>query len=418
MTPSARLQAVIDIIEGLDATAQPADRYLRDWFRARRYAGSKDRAAVAERTYTVLRHRESFAWRMGSGDARSLVIASLLAEGLAADAIAGLFDGQGYGAAPLSEAERHAAESPPQGEPPLHVQGEFPSHLVPELTRAFGSELLDELLAMQKRAPIDLRVNTLKATREDVCEALRAEGFIVEPTAYSPWGLRLPPGEGLAKLSALTLYKDGAFEFQDQAAQMSTLLCRVAPGMRVLDLAAGAGGKSLALAAQMQNRGEIVAYDIRPKALAELVRRAKRAGVTIIRPSLEPPEGTFDVVFVDAPCSGSGTWWRQPEQAKRLTIAQLDRMTALQDELLNKGAKATAVMGKLVYATCSVMPMENEDRIKHFFMRHNEFREWPVSDLWPKSLGEVPRGMDRYFRPTPRKLQTDGFFTAVLLRQP
>ena len=360
MTPSARLQAVIDIIEGLDATAQPADRYLRDWFRARRYAGSKDRAAVAERCYTVLRHRQSFTWRMGSGDARSLVIASLLAEGLAPDGIAGLFDGQGYGAAPLSEAERHAVASPPRGEPPLHVQGEFPPHLEPELARAFGSALLDEMKAMQARAPIDLRVNTLKATREAVCEALRAEGYTVEPTLYSPVGLRLPPGEGAARLRLSRLYTEGAFEFQDQAAQMSTLLCRVVPGMRVLDLAAGAGGKSLALAALMQNRGEIVAHDIRPKALAELELRAKRAGVTIIRPSLESPKGTFDVVFVDAPCSGSGTWWRQPEQAKRLNIEQLNRLNALQDELLNVGARATAVGRKLGVSAGRVSQIRRE----------------------------------------------------------
>ena len=180
--------------------------------------------------------------------------------------------------------------------------------------------------------------------------------------------------------------------------------------------AAGAGGKSLALAALMQNRGEIVAHDIRPKALAELELRAKRAGVTIIRPSLESPKGTFDVVFVDAPCSGSGTWWRQPEQAKRLNIEQLDRLNALQDELLNVGARATAVGRKLVYATCSVMPIENEDRIKAFSIRHCEFSEMPASEAWPSWLGEVPSGMDRYFRPTPRKLQTDGFFTAVLQR--
>lgn len=210
MTPSARLQAVIDILQALDATGQPADRFLRDWARARRYAGSKDRAAIAERLYAILRHRSSLAWQMGRDDARSVVIASLAGEGLSPESVAQLFDGSAYGPQALSDAERQAISAPQLGEPPLHVRGEFPPFLEPELQCAFGPSLLEEMLAMQARAPIDLRVNSLKAERDAVLEQLRADGFAAERTPYAPYGIRLAPGS--AKLSATSLFLQGAFE--------------------------------------------------------------------------------------------------------------------------------------------------------------------------------------------------------------
>jgi 16S rRNA (cytosine967-C5)-methyltransferase len=412
LTPSARLQAVIDILEGLNVTAQPADRYLRDWSRARRYAGSKDRAAISERVYAILRHRSSFAWRMGSDDARALVIASLLAEGLSADEITGLFDGKGYGAAPLSEDERRALTSPPSDEPPLCVRGEFPPFLEAELARAFGPALLDEMIAMQARAPVDLRVNSLKSSRTTVMETLRAEGFTVEPTPYAPHGLRLPPGEGLSKLSATPLFASGAFEFQDEAAQIAALLCAAKPCMRVLDFAAGAGGKSLALAALMQNLGEIVAHDTSPARLRPLAARAARAGVTIIHS--RPPQGAFDVVLIDSPCSGTGTWRRQPELRWRTTPDGLKSLTGLQDDLLEQGAVLVAVGGRLVYATCSVLPSENEDRIERFLSRHAEFAVLSASTVWSEAA--PPPGLDRFFKATPLRTGTDGFFTSILQR--
>ena len=414
MTPSARLQAVIDILEGLEATAQPADRYLRDWARARRYAGSKDRAAISERTYAILRHRSSFVWRMGSGDARALVIASLLAEGLAADAVAGLFDGKAYGAAALSEAERLTIASPSSGEPPLHVRGEFPPFLEAELARAFGSALLDEIVAMQARAPVDLRVNSLKASRETVLEALHAEGYSVAPTRTSPFAIRL--AAGACGLERTKLFAAGAFEFQDEAAQIAALLCAAKPGMRVLDFAAGAGGKSLALAALMQNKGEIVAHDTSPARLRPLAARAARAGATIIHP--RTPQGSFDIVLVDSPCSGTGTWRRQPELRWRTTPDGLKSLTGLQDDLLEQGAPFVAAGGRLVYATCSVLPCENEDRIASFLPRHADFAVLPASAVWSEAVGtEPPPGLDRFFKATPLQTGTDGFYTAILQRR-
>ncbi len=352
---------------------------------------------------------------MGCTDARALVIASLLGEGLSLDTIAQLFDGSPYGPQALSEAERLAMAAPPVGEPPLHVRGEFPLFLEPELTRAFGASLPDEMLAMQERAPIDLRVNSLKAARDKVLEHLRAEGFAANRTPYAPHGIRLPPAS--AKLSATSLFLQGAFEVQDEAAQLASLLCAVAPGMRVLDFAAGAGGKSLALAAAMKNKGEIVAHDIAATRLKALAPRALRAGATIVHPTTERPSGEFDVVLIDSPCSGSGTWRRQPELRWRTTPQSLSALHVLQDELLAQGSASVKRGGRLAYATCSILPSENEDRIAAFLAAHADFRPLTAAEIWRESIGlSPPPGTDRFFKTSPRTTGTDGFFAAILQR--
>ena len=418
MTPAARLQAAIDILCGLETTALPADRFLRDWFRRRRFAGSKDRAAIAERVFDVLRHRSSFAWRMQSEAPRALVIGSVLQEGQTPDSILELFSGDGYGPPPLSEAEMAAINSAPQGEPPLHVQGEYPHWLEPELQRAFGDCLLEEMRALQSRAPIDLRVNTLKATRDDVLKRLQAECYGAEPTRYSPCAIRIPAGaSGLEKTQA---FASGAFELQDEASQIAALLVDARPGRCVLDLAAGAGGKSLAIAAQMQNRGEIVAFDDNPARMKPLKERAVRAGATCIAIAEKhggPPwgNGKFDRVLVDAPCSGTGTWRRQPELRWRLTPERLEQLKQTQSQLLDGGARRTKPGGRLIYATCSLLPSENEDQIAAFLERHADFAIMPLRDVWAESIGtEPPPDPDSFFRATPRSTGTDGFFSAVL----
>jgi 16S rRNA (cytosine967-C5)-methyltransferase len=419
LTPAARLQAAIEVLDGLAGTAQPVDRYLRDYFRMRRYAGSKDRAAVAEQVYAVMRHRSSLAWRMGNDDPRALMIGAVLAEGVAVDALSSLFDGRQHHALALTDAERAIIATPPSGEPPLYVRGEFPAFLEPELTRALGPTLLDEMLALQTRASIDLRVNTLKAKRDAVMASLRTEGYAVEPMPYSPYGLRLRPGEGSARLNLSPLFVDGAFEFQDEAAQIAALLCGVQPGMRVLDFAAGAGGKALAFAALMQNRGEIVAHDVDPARLRHLAPRVTRAGATIIRPVGERPTGTFDVVLVDSPCTGTGTWRRQPELRWRIRPERLHSLNTLQDDLLEQGGEHTAPGGRLIYATCSLLPCENEDRIAHFLSRHSDFAELAVSEVWRTAAVNAPPppGLLHIFQATPLRTGTDGFFTAVLQRR-
>ena len=472
---------MIDILGELERTNQPVDRHLRDWGRAHRFAGSKDRAAIGERVYAIQRRRAWLAWRMGDDTPRSLAIGSLLGEG----DIEPLFSGGGYGPSVLTEAEREIIASPPKEEPPLHVLGEYPEFLQEELRRfitttpvipevaqrlsgthrdmsqwvparrslrELGGDdklLLDEMLALQPRAPADLRVNTLKTTRDDVLAALCSEGYDAHSTRYSPFGVRIASGE--AKLGRSALFESGAFEFQDEAAQIAALLCGANPGMRVLDLAAGAGGKSLALAAIMRNAGEIVASDIRTDSLMELERRATRAGVTNIRtfplphegggegqgegvskveraaaapsPQPSPPlrggegDSLFDVVLVDAPCSGTGTWRRQPELRWRLTQERIAEVMATQDALLMQAAAHVKPGGRLVYATCSILPSENEDRVAAFLESHRDFAVVPADDVWRESVGaEPPPNLGRFFRASPFSTQTDGFFTAVLVR--
>ncbi len=390
MTPAARLAAAIEIVGFLGQTNQPADRLMRDYFRQRRFAGSKDRRAIVERVFGMFRAHAHFAHRMGGSDPRRLAIAQVLAEGAEPDS---LFTG-GYGPAPLSAEERAAIAATP-GPEPLWVQGEFPAFLEGDLTRAFGDRLLIEMAAFQQRAPTDLRVNTLKATRDEVLARLRADGLDCHATPYAEHGIRCAPG---AALTTHPLYESGGFEIQDEAAQLAAALAGAQPGMRVLDLAAGAGGKALALAAAMANRGEIIAGDVRPAALAELERRSVRAGVTIIRTHLlgTPPPGPFDLAFIDAPCSGSGTWRRQPEAKWRLTPGRLAELQHLQDQLLDQ---AGALADRLVYATCSILPCENQDRVEAFLARQPAFRHLPND-----------------FKASPAGTGTDGFYAAVLGR--
>jgi 16S rRNA (cytosine967-C5)-methyltransferase len=333
----------------------------------------------------------------------------------------------------------------------LRVRGEYPEFLEMELRRAFAGNLLEEMIALQPRAPADLRVNTLKAERSVVLMALREDGYDAQATPFSPFGIRIASGE--AKLGRGALFESGAFEFQDEAAQIAARLCGAKPGLRVLDLAAGAGGKSLALAAIMRNEGEIVATDIRFDALIELERRAVRAGATIIKtknpplpraageragvrgrqtqnsivppphPDLLPLKGgegnddVFDIVLVDAPCSGTGTWRRQPELRWRLTPERLVELRATQNGLLAGAASQVRPGGRLVYATCSILPCENENRVAEFLESYPDFTVVPAADVWRESVGaNAPPGLGEFFRASPFSTRTDGFFTAILAR--
>lgn len=421
MTPSARLQAAIEILTGLEESNRPADRLLREWAGTHRFAGSKDRAAIAGRVFDVLRHRFSYAWRMQTEEPRGAVISSLIAEGLTLLEIENLFSGARYAPAVLTEDERKRVASPPGESPPLFMQGEFPAFLQEQLERAFGRNLLAEMQALASRAPIDLRVNSLRASRDDVLRGLAADGFEAQRTRYSPLGIRLPSALGLSALGRHSLFVAGAYEFQDEAAQIASLLAQARARERVLDLAAGAGGKSLALAAQMNNRGEIVACDVNGRRLAQLPPRAERAGISIIRTQLlseGPPQGLFDLVFVDAPCSGTGIWRRQPELRSRLTLSRLSELTAVQDRLLDQAAQYVAPGGRIVYATCSILPCENEDRLTAFQSRAPHFRLLNAAAIWRATgSSEVLPNTDDFFRGSPYVTGTDGFFVGILSLQ-
>jgi 16S rRNA (cytosine967-C5)-methyltransferase len=419
MTPAARIQAAIEILRAVTNTAQPIDRFLRNWFRTRRYAGAKDRAAIAERVYDVFRHHASYAWRMRSADPRALVIASCSAEASSPDFLERIFAGGGYGPAPLDDAERHAIAEPPQSPPPLFVQGEFPAWLEPELVRSLGPTLLPEMQALSSRAPIDLRANALKATQEEVLGALRSAGFEANPTRFAPNAIRLSPVVGLSALQNTESFRNGLFEFQDEGSQLVAHLVDAKPGERVLDYAVGAGGKALALAAAMRNQGEIIAFDRFPERMRPLSERAERAGATIIVAvgnditNLAPQ--SFDAVLVDVPCSGSGTWRRNPDAKWRLTADALAHYKQTQAALLDSAARLVKRDGRLVYATCSILCSENEDAVENFLSRNRGFARISVKCLWPRVFSaQAPPGTGNDFRASPLKTGTDGFFASIM----
>ena len=418
MTPAARIKAAIEILQALNTTAVPADRFIRDWFRARRYAGSKDRAAVAERVFDVLRHRASYGWRMGDQSPRALVIAGLLAEGADMDA---MFSGGGYGAEPLNDTERAAIAAPPDGEAPPEVRGEFPAFLEQELSRSLAGSLGREMTALQLRAPIDLRVNTLKAVRNDVLAKLELAGIEARATPYSPVGIRIDAQAGLAALGKSAIFERGLFEFQDEASQIAALLADAKPGERVLDLAAGAGGKSLAMAAAMRNEGEILAFDDIIERLNPLAGRAARAGASIIKIARQRDgslwnSAKFDAVLLDAPCSGTGTWRRQPELRWRITPESLGRVQATQARLLADAARHVKPGGRIVYATCSLLASENDDQVAAFLAARPDFVLRPAIAVWQTVTHlPPPPGMGVFFRATPASTGTDGFFAAILV---
>ncbi len=416
MTPAARAQAAIEILAALQNTAQPVDRFLRDWFRARRYAGSGDRNAVAERIYDIFRHRASYAWRMGSDQPRALVIASLLRENAQ---VAELFNGSRYAPAPLDETEIKVLGTPPQESPPLSVLGEFPDWLEPELTRSLGSEVLPELQAMLSRAPIDLRANRLKCTRDQLCSELGELGFEAQATAFAPDGIRLDSRAGLNALQKTELFKNGAFEFQDEGSQMLAHLVEAKPGQRILDIAAGAGGKTLALAAGMQNRGVIDAFDAQPERMKPLAERTLRAGTTIIRELTDAVSlaDDYDAVLIDAPCSGSGAWRRNPDAKWRLTVHTLTKLRRIQAEILDSAAAHVRAGGRLIYATCSLLRSENEDAVAAFLSRNRAFQHIAMESVWNRIFSnKIPPDSSHDFHASPFKTGTDGFFASMMLR--
>ncbi len=296
---------------------------------------------------------------------------------------------------------------------------EIPDWLLPHLTGRFGATLAVEMAALSKPAPLDLRVNPLKADRAQAQAALAAEGWDAQPTSLSPCGLRI---EGRRPITTGPAFMSGMVEIQDEGSQLVAMLVGAAPGMRVVDWCAGAGGKTLALAGLMQNRGQIVACDVSALRLDGAVRRLRRAGVhNVERHLLEAGDkwlkrraGAFDRVLVDAPCTGTGTWRRNPDARLRLTPQDLAELVAKQAGILDNAQSLVRKGGRLVYATCSLLEEENEAQVSAFLLRHPDFVVVPLARAWSFD-GPVPNSGDFLFL-TPARHGTDGFFAAVLER--
>jgi 16S rRNA (cytosine967-C5)-methyltransferase len=434
MTPGARIASAIDLLEAVAADPRPADRVANGFFRARRYMGSKDRRAVAELAYQVLRRRARLDWWIGraapgseSERARVLALLTLTSE-RDISGIAGLFDGTGYHPKPLTTAEKAlvkalTGEKLEHPEQPLWVRGEVPEWLLPALSETLGDDLAAELEALAGEAPIDLRVNRLKADRDQAVAALAAEGLAAEPTPLSPIGLRLT---GRRALTAGRAYRDGLVEIQDEGSQIVALLTDARPAMTVADLCAGAGGKTLALAATMDNSGRLYALDLDAARLGRSGSRIARAGARNVvlhvllsteDPVLSDLSGTCERVLVDAPCAGAGAWRRNPDARWRLDPQALSHFTEHQDEVLDAGALMVAPGGRLVYATCSLIPEENQRRVESFLARNDDFALLPVGQVWAETLEGPCPTEDAMLQLTPGRHGTDGFFLAILERR-
>jgi 16S rRNA (cytosine967-C5)-methyltransferase len=359
MTPAARVQAAIEIVDGWRDGGEGLDRVLTRWGRAHRFAGSGDRHAIADLVHGAVRRMRSALWVAGAsepGTARDLLRGSLLLDGVDPET---LFTGERHAPAPLGEGERRPAR--PLGTAPRPVRLDFPDWLAADLG-GIDDRVLE---AMRARAPLDLRVNLLKARPQDAIATLAGEDIAAEPAPLPPTALRVTAGQ--RRVAGSRAYRDGLVEIQDAASQAAVDLAAARPGETVLDLCAGGGGKTLALAAAMAGRGRLCAHDIAPQRIAALPDRARRAGaaVEIVGTSaLAGLEGACDLVFVDAPCSGSGAWRRNPDGKWRLRPDDLDRLTATQDALLLQAGTYLAPGGRIVYATCSILARENDARVE------------------------------------------------------
>lgn len=381
MTPAARLAAAAALLDTLDP-ARPVEPQLKAWGRANRYAGSKDRRAIADRVYTVLRRWRSSALAGGGEDGRARVLGSLVqADGLGVAQIKPMCSG-GYGLAPLTGAERAALSAPPDW-PSEAARLDWPEWLWDAAHAVLGDDTASELDALRQRAPVDLRVNTLKATVEKALDTLREDGLAPERTPH-PLALRLPPG---APVLTSRAWRDGLVELQDAGSQAVAEMTGAQPGETVLDYCAGGGGKTLALAAAMGSRGRLLAHDLDAARMADLPQRARRAGVTCLtladRRTLDGLPGQCDRVLVDAPCSGSGSWRRDPAGKWRLTPDTLAALTRMQDGALDAAARYVRPGGTLTYATCSILTQENEARVAAFLGRHPDYTAGRTLRLHP-----------------------------------
>ena len=311
----------------------------------------------------------------------------------------------------LRGVEGHTLDHPDM---PAPVRFEVPDWIYPRLEARFGDRLTAEMAALSEPAPLDLRVNLLKATREAARAALRAEGWDAVPTTLSPWGLRL---DGRRPVTSGPAFQSGLIEIQDEGSQLIAAITDARPGMKVVDWCAGAGGKTLALAGAMANRGQIVACDVSGSRLDGAVRRLRRAGVNNVERHLVAPgdkwakrrAGSFDRVLVDAPCTGTGTWRRNPDARHRLTETDLLELVPKQASILDTAQALVRPGGRLIYATCSVLPEENEGQVAAFLTRLPAFSLLPLAAEWPP-------GGDGMLVLTPARHGTDGFFAAVLER--
>lgn len=393
MTPAARLSAAITLLDDI-LTGDPAERVLTRWARQNRYAGSKDRAAVRDVVFDCLRQKRSFGHISGIATGRGLVMAHQFKAG---EDLTALFNGERFAPEPMSDAETTRLNAP-EIEASLPEAFDFPDFLLPELMRSLGDDLPVVMEAMQQRAPVDLRVNSLKASMADAERMLARDLIFTEPHPLAENALRIT--QNPRKLAQSLAYSYGLVELQDVSSQAVAAFCGAKAGMTVLDYCAGGGGKTLALAAAMKGDGVLMAHDINPHRMKDLPERASRAGAEVqvlMNEELQRRNPSCDLVVVDAPCTGTGAWRRNPDAKWRMDQGFIDKVTALQAEILDTAAGFVKPGGTLAYATCSILKIENGDQVHAFVKRCG----WQLED--EISLTPVQGG--------------DGFYCARLTKQ-
>jgi len=429
MTPSARISAAIEVLDAIERQHQPAAEALKAWGQSHRFAGSKDRTAIGTLVFDALRRKASSTYLMGEETSRAIMLGALKqVRGLDVEAIGALFSGAQYAPATLSEAEIARLNDGSLESAPAHVAGDYPQWLAEGFASAFGDDAVAEGRALAERAPVDLRVNILKAPREKAMKQLAHLNPI--ETTYARNGLRIAIGEdgrGPA-LAAEPAYVKGLVEIQDEGSQLVTLLSGAEPGQQALDLCAGGGGKTLALAAMMDNRGQIYATDSDGRRLMPIYPRLERAGARNVQ--VRAPRGSQDVladlagrcdlVLVDAPCTGTGTWRRNPDAKWRMRPGALEQRIKDQDKVLDEAARHVKSGGAICYITCSVLRAENEERVAAFLERHSDFLPRDAAHMARKAalpdLANFASPFGPGIRLTPRKSGTDGFYVAVLVK--
>lgn len=436
MRDAGRIAASIAILEDFEQRRVPLKTAIADWSRGNRYAGAKDRAWISGLCLDVLRHRRSLAGRMGDETSRAAVLAALHGLwGRSLEAIADLAGEEPHGAGALSEEEQGAIARLASAEAcgALSTIANFPEWLEPSVKRVFGEDAEREMASFSERADIDLRVNTLKSTPEKALAALSTVAGEAHPFVASAARIAAPdPSEKAPPVTVIPAFNKGWVEVQDLGSQIAALAAGDIKGAQVLDYCAGGGGKTLALAALMGNAGQLYAYDRDPRRLKPLYHRAQRAGVRNLQirspageEGLDDLKGKMDVVFIDAPCTGAGTWRRHPDTKWRLTPQQLERRMGEQDAVLREAASFVKPGGRLVWVTCSFLMEENEDRLAAFLKDNPDFGFAPALDAVNASgllaadgaamLASCVTG-EGALRLTPDKLRADGFFVAVLVR--
>jgi len=431
MTPAARISAAIEVLADVIARRRPAADALKDWGLSRRFAGSKDRAAIASLVYDALRRRASSAYALGEETPRALVLGMLVSQrGLDVEAISELCSGQAHAPPPLTEFEVAGLAAFDLAAAPGWVRADVPDWLWPCFTAGFGDDAVAEGQALAARAPTDIRTNRLKSDRDRLRRTLAH--LQPEPGAWSPDALRFVPGpDGRGpSLQSEPAFFAGEFEIQDEGSQLVTLLAGARPGMTVIDLCAGAGGKTLALAALLQGSGRIVATDLDSRRLAPLHDRLARSGAANVEvrvprgrgdDALSDCAGSADLVLVDAPCTGSGTWRRNPDAKWRVRPGALAERVKEQAQVLDRAAALARPGGRIAYITCSMLPDENDEAVAGLLARQPGWEAVATRTLLDTGgvdFGLLARFSTRFgLQLSPKRTGTDGFYLSVLARR-